>query len=413
MRGMLLCRWYLLLLALSFTEAEIPADKGFWGKGGDFTDNKVDLQKVVKKKKQRKLIFKTAVFLLIVLIIVFVALNWKKIIEPFRDAGLSLGKGGFPITLPGSATYVMDSMGDNLYLLTDTYFYTFNTDGAQIAGIQHGFQNPSITSGEKRALVYDKNGKGFKVYSRSAEVSSETLEDTIVFAEMGKNEHFAVITTAARYFNYLYVFNDEGKQVFRYASPTEKIMQACFSDNENFVYISAVGEKNGELESRVLCFDITKEQDAVWSENIGNVLPYSLEYCSDGVYCVTEKGSVLLDKSTGERLKENSFSENVTGISKTDGARYIFFRDTALNGQTAVIYDSDLASQNSRSFSNISSYDISGGVLYVLSGNKLYAYSNSLNDEKEYSLDDDYSDVKIIGRCAYLLGYNTVGRIEL
>ena len=49
----------------------------------------------------------------------------------------------------------------------------------------------------------------------------------------------------------------------------------------------------------------------------------------------------------------------------------------------------------------------------MLSGNKLYAYSNSLNEEKAYTLDDDYSDVKIIGRCAYLLGYNTVGRIEL
>lgn len=347
------------------------------------------------------------------LIIIFAAINWRKIIEPFRDAALSVGKGGFPITLPGSASYVMDSLGENFYLLTDTYFYTFNGEGAQIADVQHGFQNPSVTSGEKRALVYDKNGKGFKVYSRSAEVCSGTLEDTIVFAKMGKKEHSAVITTAARYFNYLYVFNDEGKQVFRYASPTEKIMQACFSDDENFVYISAVGEKNGELESEILCFDITKEQDAVWSAAIGNVLPYSLEYCGDGIYCVTEKGAILLDVSSGQRLKENSFSENVTGISETDGARFVFFRDTALNGQTAVVYDSDLVSKNTKSFDNISSYDISGGVLYVLWRNKLYAYSNLLSEERVYPLDDDYSDVKIIGSYAYLLGYNTVRRIAL
>ncbi|MCH5204177.1 MAG: hypothetical protein J1F03_05470 [Oscillospiraceae bacterium] len=307
----------------------------------------------------------------------------------------------------------MDSLGTNFYLLTDTYIYTFNEDGAQIAGIQHGFQNPSVTSGEKRVLVFDRNGKGFKVYSRTAEVYSKTLDDTIVFAKMGNNERAAVVTTSARYLNYLCVFNDEGKQIFRYASPTEKIMQVCFSENENFVYISVVGEKNGELESSVLCFDIKKEQDALWREQIGNTLTYSLEYCSDGIYGVTEQGMFLLDPSSGKMTEHNSFAQSVTGICRTDGARVVFFRDTAFNGDTAVVYDNSLASVNTRRFDNVTSFDVSGGILYVLSKNKLFAYSGSLKDEHIYQLDDDYSSVKIIGRYAYFLGYNSVQRIDL
>ena len=351
--------------------------------------------------------------MLIITAAVLVVINWEKIIEPFRDVAINPGEGGFPVSLPGSASYVIDSLGTNFYLLTDTYLYTYTAEGAQLAGIQHGFQNPSVTSGEKRALVFDKNGKGFKVYSRNAEVFSKTLDDTIVFAKMGKIDHSAVVTTASRYSNYLCVFNDEGKQVFRYASPSEKIMQVCFSDNENFVYLSVVGEKDGELESSVLCFDITKEQNAVWREQIGNALTYSLECCSDGIYGVTEQGAFLLNASSGKMTAKNTFSQSVTGICETDGARIVLFRDTAFNGNTAVIYDNALASVNSRSFDSVSSFDVSGGVLYVLSKNKLYAYSDSLGSERVYELDDDYSGIKIINGYAYFLGYNSVQRIAL
>lgn len=376
-------------------------------------ENKVDLKEVRRKNNRRKFIIRAGIVVLAALIVVLVAVNWEKIIARFHNAAIDVGKGGFPVSLPGSASYVMDSLGTNFYLLTDTYIYTYNPDGARIAGIQHGFQNPGVTSGEKRLLVYDKNGKSFKVYSRNAEVFSKTLEDTIVFAEMGKNDHSAVITTSTRYSNYLCVFNDEGKQVFRYASPSEKIMQACFSDNENFIYISVVGEKNGELESSVLCFDITKDQDVLWREQIGSCLTYSLECSSDGIYGVTEQGTFLLNPSSGKVTAQCSFSQSVTGISRTNGARVIFFRDTAFNGQTAVIYDDKLAAVKSRAFESVSSFELSGGVLYVLSGNKLRAYSDSLNEERTYELDDDYSDVMIIGKHAYLLGYNSIQRIDL
>lgn len=379
----------------------------------DNVNKKVDLKEVRKKNNRRKFIFKLGVFVLVVLTVILVVINWQKIIAPFRDIALNVGKGGFPVSLPGSASYVMDSLDENFYLLTDTYVYTFNSEGAQIAGIQHGFQNPCVTSGEKRLLVFDKNGKGFKVYSRNAEVYSKTLDDSIVFAKMGKNERSAVVTTSTRYSNYLYVFNGEGKQIFRYASPTEKIMQVCFSDDEKYVYISVVGEKDGELESAVLCFDMTKQQDALWRREIGNRLSYSLEYCKDGIYSVTEQGALLLNLQSGEISAENAFSQTVTGISQTNGARVIFFRDTAINGQNAVLYDSTLTSVSTKAFENVVSFDLSGGVLYVLSGNKLYAYSNSLKDERVYELDDDYSSVKIIGRNAYLLGYNSVQRIAL
>ena len=58
-------------------------------------------------------------------------------------------------------------------------------------------------------------------------------------------------------------------------------------------------------------------------------------------------------------------------------------------------------------------FDVRGGKLYVLNGNILTVYDESLEKLKSYDLDDDYSDIKVIGKHAYLLGYNQVQRWEL
>lgn len=372
-----------------------------------------DINKYRASKKRNKFALKTLVFLLIVLIFVLAAANWKTLFAPFKNIGLKLGEGGFPVTLPGSAGYVLGELGENFYLLTDTYLYTYNGAGAEITGIQHSFQNPACTSNSKRVMVYDKNGKDFKTFSRSSEMYAGTVDDSIVFARMGNNERSAVVTTSSRYSNLLYIFNSEGKWIFRWASPNEKIMQVCFGSGDNSFYVSVVGEKNGELQVSVLRFDISNTKSEVWRTFIGNDISYSLERCGDGIYAVTSSGAFLLNEQTGEISARNTFSRPVWGISETDGIRAVFFRDSGSNGEIAAVYNEKLEAAASVSPNDVKAFDVNGGRLYILGGSTLTSYDSSLKIIKTYDMDDEYSDVKIINGCAYLLGYNTVWRVEL
>lgn len=372
-----------------------------------------DINKYREKKLRRKKKIRFAVFALVVLVIILIIANWQTVFAPFKDIGIKRGGGGFPVALPGSTQYYLGDMGDNFYLLTDTYLYTYTSDGVEIAGIQHKFQNPASASNSRRVMVYDKNGKSFRMYSRTGVVFSNTVEDTIVFGQIGNDERSAVITTSTRYSNYLCVFNGEGRQIFRWASPDEKIMGVCFGQGDRNVYVSVIGEQNGELRGSVVKFDISSESE-VWRTAIGESITYSLELCSDGIYAVTGSGALLLNENTGEISASNSFTRTINALPHTDDIRSVIFSDSATNKETVVTYDQNLQPLGSITPDNdITACDISGGRLYLLIGSRLYAYDQSLNETWACELDEEYSNVKIINKYAYLLGYNTVQRVQL
>lgn len=376
-------------------------------------DERNDMNKFRQKRKRKTLLVRSAVFLVVLVALMVVAANWRKLIEPLKDAALNPGEGGFPVTLPGSTRYVMGELGENFYLLTDTYLYTYNAVGAELSGIQHGFQNAASSSNDRRVLVYDKNGFDVKMFSRTSELFKNTMEDTIVFAEMGTAERCAVVTTSSRYSNYLYIFNGEGKQMFRWASPDEKIMQVEFGGNDDSFFVTVLGESGGDLRTSVMRFDIGNAESEIWRTYLTSDISFTLERCEDGVYAVTSSGAFLLDELTGEITAQTVFTRQVTGVTETDGMRAVMFHDAASNGEIAVAYGEKLNTTAAITPDNVTAFDVCNGRLYILEGAKLLVFNSMMEGIKTYELDDVYSDVKIMNNCAYLLGYNTVHRVEL
>ncbi len=376
-------------------------------------EDKNNINKYRKKEQRRSFWWKFLIFVLVVLAAILVVVNREKIFAPLKDAGLKVGEGGFPVNLPGSTEYHLGELGDGFYLLTDTYIYTYNSKGAEITGIQHGFQNPAGSSHGARALVYDKNGTSFKLYSRTEEIYNTTVDDSIVFAQVGNDERAAVVTTSTRYSNYLYVYSSEGKQIFRWASPDEKIMGVCFNSNDSAVYVSVVGERSGELKASIIKFTLQGEGAEVWRAEIGSNISYSLEFCGDGIYTVTAGGSYLIDENSGEIKASNAYTNRIYGIPASGSIRAVIFHDSASNGEIAVTYNSSLEPKASAAIDVLTAFDVSGDKLYVLGRNVLSVYNEFLECIKTYELDDEYSNLKIIGGKGYLLGYNTVQQVLL
>lgn len=377
-------------------------------------DERDNINKYREKTKRNKSTVRFVVFILITAVVAIAVINWKSILRPLKDIGSKAGEGGFPIALTGSANYVLGDIGENFYLLTDTYLHTYNSNGAELLNKQHGLQRPISTSNDKRILLYDKNGKDIKLYSRNSEQFTMSFDDTIVFAKMGTDDRSAVITTSMRYSNYLYVLNSEGKQIFRWSSPDEKIMQVCFDKGDKSIFVSVVGEKNGTLRSCVLRFELSGGEGETWRTSIGSSVSYSLEKTSGGVYAVTSEGAFLINSDTGEVKASNTFSKEIYGIPKTNGIRTMIFKDPVSNGKTVSVYNDALEPVAALSIDSISAFDTSGGRLYVLSQNTLTSYDTSLQQVNIYEFDDEYYDIKIIdGEYAVLLGYNSIWRVKL
>ena len=190
-------------------------------------------------------------------------------------------------------------------------------------------------------------------------------------------------------------------------------MGVCFSDNGQFIYVSVVGEKDGELNCAVLCFDITKEQNELWRTSTGSSISYTIDFASDGIYTVTENGAFLFDKDTGEIKAQNSFAKQVKGVCNSKEMRVVLFHDSASNGVMAVVYDENLEPAALLSIGEANSVDAEGQTLYVLREDTLSAFDRELIERKTYELDNDYSEVMVMDGGAYLLGYNSVSRVDL
>ncbi len=372
-----------------------------------------NINKFRQKRAKKKLIWGLAVLLLIVLVVVLIVVNWSKIIEPFKDAALDVGEGGFPVELPGSAGYTLDNLGENFYLLTDTYIYTYNADGAQITNVQHGFQDPVSRANDKRVVVYDKNGKEFKLFSRTGEVYSNSVEDTIVFSDIGNDERCAVVTTSTRYSNYLYVFNGEGKQIFRWASPDYKIMQVEFSDNDKSIYVTALGAKGGDLQLYLFRFDLDNAESHIWQTFIGSSISYSVEFVDGYISVVTGNGCYRINSTDGTLMSSVAVNKSISDIPQADTLLSVVYKDTASNGDVLTVYDSELNQAATLYISGLTRVCEADGKFYVLSGAKIDSYNSALEPLKTYELPDSYSDMIIQSGYAYLLGYNVVERVAL
>lgn len=374
-------------------------------------DKRNDINKFRKKRAMRKFWLNMGILTLIVLVIILVVINWSRIIAPLKDAALDVGKGGFPVDLPGSTDYVLDDLGDNFCLLTDTYFYTYNSDGAMIANVQHGMQNPVLCTNSRRALIYDRRGREFQLYSRSGEVYSASVDETIDFAEISNDDRCAVVTKSTKYSNSLFVFNGEGKQIFRWNSPMQLIDRVIFSNDDNSIYVAVCGSEGGELQYYIMRFDLSNKEGSIWETYVGEHMVFSLECADDGIFTVNSTGVALLDKDTGEITAQNTFLKTVAQIPG-GSIRALLMEDSSGNN-VLTVYGDGLEAAAAVSLDSVTKVRAANDRLYVLTDKELICYDKELAVTATYSLDDVYSDLTIIGDSAYLLCFNTVQRLAL
>ncbi len=374
-------------------------------------DKKNDIGRFRRKREAKRFGVRLLIIVAALLVIMVIAANWGTIIAPLKDAALDVGEGGFPVDLPGSTDYVLEELGENFCLLTDTYFYTYNSDGAMIMNEQHGMQNPEITSSSRRALIYDRNGRDLRLYSRTGGVYATSTGDTIDFAQIGHNERCAVVTKSSKYSNCLYVFNGEGHQIFRWASPMYLIDRVEFSQDDNSIFVSVCGTDNGSLQYRILRFDLDNADGSIWQTDVGSDMVFYMEYSGQELFIVNAGGVKLLDTSSGEITAEAGFVKNVTQIP--GGRIHSVLLKESSGGDVLTIYGDGLEASAALAISDVTRVRSSGDSFYVLTGRELVRYDGTLSEVSRQELDDDYSDMIIIGSNAYLLGYNKVQRQAL
>lgn len=383
------------------------------------TDNQkkqpADLMEYRKKQKQRRLITKLIIVALIFTVILVIAANFSSIIEPLRGLASRIetktsDEVGFPIKLPGSASYSFDSFGDSFLLLTDTYLYTFGMNGGQNYALRHGYSNPTQCSNSKRILLYDKDYNAFSLYSKTSLIYSGSVEEKIVFASLGSNEVVAIVTNSDRYSNIIYIYNGKGEWRYTRKFIDENVMNVQFSSDERYIYVSTIGVEKGDIYSAIYKYDTTNESDAIWSYKLNNSsIPLNVYIKGGNVHAIYDNYVVSLNETDGSVIGERAIMGTVRCCDFSDSFDAVVYTDSSTNRNVLEIIDNEITLISSKVVNpNIYRVIADGNNVFMVESGTLYGYNSNSETIVEKPLKDDYVSFIKIGNSVLLLSYNSV-----
>lgn len=374
-----------------------------------------------EKRKQKRLIIKLIIIGLVFAAVIIVAINFSAIIEPFKGIASRIETKtsddvGFPIKLPGSASYSFDSFGNNFLLLTDTYLYTFGMNGGQNYALRHGYSNPTQCSNSKRILLYDKDYNDFSLYSDTSLIYSLKTDDKIVFASLSSNDDAAIITNSDRYSNIIYIYNGKGEWRYTRKFVDENIMNVCFSAEERYIYVSTINVENGEIFSSIYKYDTTsEEEEAVWTYKLtSSYIPVEMYVKSGRVYVIYDNYVLALNEADGSKVGELPLSGTVQCCDFSGSNNSLVYLDSSTNRKVLMILDNELTFISSKVVNpNINRIIADGNDVYLVESGIVYGYDSAAETIVEKQLNDDYVSFVKIGNSILLLGYNSVDIEEL
>lgn len=374
-----------------------------------------DLMEYRKKRKQKRLIVKLLIVGLIFVAVIVIAINFSSIIEPFKGIASRIETKtsddvGFPIKLPGSASYSFDSFGNNFLLLTDTYLYTFGMNGGQNYALRHGYSNPTQCSNSKRILLYDKDYNDFSLYSDTSLIYSIKLDEKIVFASLSNNDDAAVVTNSDRYSNIIYIYNGKGEWRYTRKFIDENVMNVCFSSEEKYIYISTINVKNGDIFSTIYKYDTTSETEAVWTYKLpSSCIPVDMYVKNGRVYIIYDNYVLALNEADGAVAGDAAISGTVQCCDFSGSNNSLVYLDSSTNRKVLSIMNNDLTVLSTKVVNTtINRITEDGDNVYLVESGKLSGYNSSAEAVLEKQLSDDYMSFIKIGKNVLLLGYNSV-----
>lgn len=379
------------------------------------TAKSVNLTEYRKKKRNTKRTIKLVIIGVVLVVFAYVWANADEIFEPLRGIASKIetktsSDVGFPISLPGSAGYSFQSFGNNFSLLTDTYLYAYETSGAQIYALRHGYGNPVQVTSSRRILLYDKSAYSFGLYNKTSQIYEKTLDEKIVYGALGENDMAAIVTGSSRYSNILYVYDSGGNWKYTRKFADENVFSTAFPENGDYIYVATLGVDSGEIVTTFYKLSLKSEDGYEWKYSVKtNSLPCGMYAGSNELITVCDNRVIALDSSDGSLIGEFSYNGTLRDfvISGTNTA--IYYNDVSTNKNMLVSLNEKMEALASIQLTSNAQQLLLDRDIYVLDGTSVKRFdAQTLEITQTVQMSSDYSAFVKIDNELFLLGYDVV-----
>lgn len=383
-----------------------------------------ELRKKRESKKKRETFLKALLILLLCGAAVIAALTkdrWlpavKNAISEIPEAAETnnpeLAEGRFPIKVEGGMGYQISEMSGCLALLDDSQFHVYSTDGKVMYEKQHSYANPILSVNGDNALLYDVGGRTFSLEGRYKTVYEKGADDVIYLAKLSKAEYAAVVTKSDKFLAQLKVYDGDGSTIFTYFSYDSRIIDVTFTDNSSGIVITVLSAEDGRLMSKMIRYDF-KDTEPKWESESVPTLALDVRYTPDGgivmtgdtmTACFTSDGVITSTYEYDEPISDYDTSGNITAVLTEN----TYVRRSELMTFTGADCSAPVETVVGESSGKVFT---DGKEIYILNGIYIDVYDPSGVRTGLITLEDEYEGLCKIGKHIYLLGYDSINRID-
>ena len=249
--------------------------------------------------------------------------------------------------------------------------------GTRLNSIQSGYARPALAAGKNRFVLYNRSGNELRVESRTQNLYTKQLENSIFLCAMADNGNLAVVTEDVSAMAELLIYNSNMEQVLSWSMSSNDgtPLRMAFSPDGRKLAAAAVTAGGGQMMTNLYLVNLASGDPVSLANQSG--VPQWLGWTSAStILAVYDSRAVLYNAGGGERAAYEFAGNTLKDIS-VDAAGNVALLLGSGQLHQAVLLDKSLNVQFSGTVSSANSIVRAGSLFYLLSDSGVECYNTS------------------------------------
>ena len=347
------------------------------------SEGRVEYLEAARQRVRNRRIRRTAVLLVLLTGIVLFATGLvgssvamaKDFIDTARIA--LLPGAGWPQLTGVSEVTQVESLTGSFVELGKEGCVVYSRSGKKLNSIQSGYARPALAAGKNRFVLYNRSGNELRVESRTQNLYTKQLENSIFLCAMADNGNLAVVTEDVSAMAKLLIYNSNMEQVLSWSMSSNDgtPLRMAFSPDGRKLAAAAVTAGGGQMMTNLYLVNLASGDPVSLANQSG--VPQWLGWTSAStILAVYDSRAVLYNAGGGERAAYEFAGNTLKDIS-VDAAGNVALLLGSGQLHQAVLLDKSLNVQFSGTVSSANSIVRAGSLFYLLSDSGVECYNTS------------------------------------
>ena len=289
----------------------------------------------------------------------------------------------------------------------------YSAYGAKIRTIQPGYARPALAAGKTRFVLYNRSGNELRVESRTQNLYTKQLENSIFLCAMSDNGTLAVVTEDQTSMAKLLVYSPSMEQQLSWSMTSNDgtPLRMAFSPDSRKLAAAAVTVSGGQVMTNLYLINLASG-DPVSLVNQGGVPQWLGWTSASTILAVYDTRAVLYNAGGGERAVYDFAGTELKDVS-VDAAGNVALLLASGQVSQAVTLDKNLNVQFSAAVSAANSIVRAGNLFYLLADNAVECFDASGTQQWSQNLDTSPQALLANSKDLLLFSGNTVQKLEI